>query len=92
MEWPENDYRIFVGDLGNETNDEVLAAAFNKYESFQKAKIVRDKRSNKTKGELLVFRTARGRRLLAPLLCHHQSKRACTLGCSSLLLFIADWI
>lgn len=30
--------------------DEVLARAFNKYSSFVKAKVVRDKRSNKTKG------------------------------------------
>ncbi len=45
-----DDYRIFVGDLGNETNDEVLRKAFCKYPSFQKARVVRDKRSGKTKG------------------------------------------
>ena len=38
-EWPENDYRIFVGDLGNEVNDDILAKAFSKYTSFQKAKV-----------------------------------------------------
>lgn len=31
-------------------NDDVLARAFNKYSSFQKAKVVRDKRSGKTRG------------------------------------------
>ena len=30
--------------------DEVLARAFSKFTSFVKAKVVRDKRSNKTKG------------------------------------------
>lgn len=52
LDWPENDFRIFVGDLGNEANDDVLAKAFNKYATFQKARIVRDKKSNKTKGAL----------------------------------------
>jgi RNA recognition motif-containing protein len=31
-------------------NDESLARAFQKYGSFQKAKVVRDKRNGKTKG------------------------------------------
>ena len=54
LEWPENDFRVFVGDLGNETNDEVLTKAFAKYPTFNKAKVVRDKKSNKTKGISLV--------------------------------------
>ena len=29
-DWPENDYRLFCGNLGNEVNDEVLASAFRK--------------------------------------------------------------
>ena len=49
-EWPPNDFRIFVGDMGNEVNDDVLTKAFNKYSSFAKARIVRDKHSNKSKG------------------------------------------
>lgn len=51
-EWPENDFRIFVGDMGNEVNDDILTKAFTKYATFQKAKIVRDKHSNKSKGML----------------------------------------
>ncbi len=54
-EWPENDFRIFVGDLGNEVNDDVLAKAFQKFNSFAKAKVVRNKHTNKTKGVLLIF-------------------------------------
>lgn len=49
-EWPENDFRIFCGDLGNEVSDEILSNAFRKYPSFQKARVVRDKRTGKTRG------------------------------------------
>ncbi|CAL1382926.1 unnamed protein product [Linum trigynum] len=49
-EWPENDYRIFCGDLGNEVNDDVLSKAFSRFPSFNMARVVRDKRTGKTKG------------------------------------------
>ena len=50
QEWPEDDFRIFCGDLGNEVTDDLLANSFRKYPSFQKAKVIRDKKSGKTKG------------------------------------------
>ncbi|KAH0479223.1 MAG: hypothetical protein KVP17_000361 [Porospora cf. gigantea B] len=50
LEWPQDDYRIFVGDLGNEVTDEALCTAFRPYSSFQRAKVVRNKRTNKSKG------------------------------------------
>lgn len=49
-DWPDNDFRLFVGDLGNETGDEALATAFGAYPSLARAKVVRDKRTGKTKG------------------------------------------
>jgi RNA recognition motif-containing protein len=49
-EWDPDDFRVFCGDLGNEVTDDTLARAFSKYPSFRKAKVVRDKRSMKTKG------------------------------------------
>nr|CAD2143730.1 unnamed protein product [Meloidogyne enterolobii] len=49
-EWDPNDFRIFCGDLGNEVSDELLAKAFRKFPSFQKAKVCRDSRTNKSKG------------------------------------------
>eukprot|EP00887_Chlorella_sp_A99_P006749 scaffold3.g6749.t1 len=67
-EWPENDFRIFVGNLGNEVSDAVLqarpigrqraprapapvhAAAFQKYPSFVKAKVIRYKHNQKPRG------------------------------------------
>ena len=41
-EWPENDWRLFAGDLGNEVTDDLLSRAFGKYPSFAKAKVVRE--------------------------------------------------
>jgi len=49
-DWDQTDFRIFCGDLGNDVTDEVLARTFGRYTSFQKAKVIRDKRTNKTKG------------------------------------------
>ncbi|CAI5444113.1 unnamed protein product [Caenorhabditis angaria] len=49
-EWDDNDFRVFCGDLGNEVSEELLAKAFRKYPSFQKAKVVRESRTNKSKG------------------------------------------
>jgi RNA recognition motif-containing protein len=38
-EWPENDFRIFVGNLGKEVTDEMLAKTFAHFKSFNKAKV-----------------------------------------------------
>ena len=58
LEWPEDDFRVFVGDLGNEVNDELLSNAFKKYPSFQMARVVRDRNSTKTKGAQHAARNA----------------------------------
>lgn len=49
-DWPEDDFRIFCGDLGNDVNDELLTRTFSKYGSFQRSKVIRDKRTGKSKG------------------------------------------
>ncbi|MES1920138.1 hypothetical protein MHBO_001853 [Bonamia ostreae] len=49
-DWPEDDYRLFCGNLGNEVTDDTLKSAFNKYPSFCKARVIREKRTNKSKG------------------------------------------
>lgn len=49
-DWDQSDFRVFCGDLGNDVTDEVLARTFGRYPSFQKAKVIRDKKTNKTKG------------------------------------------
>lgn len=49
-DWPDDDFRIFCGDLGNDVTDELLTRTFNKYPSFNRAKVIRDKRTNKSKG------------------------------------------
>lgn len=50
LEWKEDDFRIFVGDIGYEVSDDTLIKAFCKYPSFLKAKVIRDKKSSKSKG------------------------------------------
>lgn len=50
LNWDHNDFRLFAGDLGNDVTDEVLTRTFSRFPSFQKARVVRDKRSNKSKG------------------------------------------
>lgn len=49
-EWPENDFRLFVGDLGNEVTTEALAKEFSGYKTFAKAKIIREGYNMKSKG------------------------------------------
>ena len=41
---------LFCCDLGNDITDELLTRIFSRYPSFSKAKVVRDKRTNKTEG------------------------------------------
>lgn len=51
IEWPENDYRIFVGNLGKEASDEMLTTVFKtRYPSFNMAKVITDKRTGRTRG------------------------------------------
>jgi hypothetical protein len=56
-EWPENDFRLFCGDLGNEVNDDVLTKAFARFPHFNMARVIRDKRTGKTKGYGLTRQT-----------------------------------
>ncbi|KAL4111131.1 hypothetical protein PRIC1_002812 [Phytophthora ramorum] len=49
-DWPDNDFRLFCGDLGNEVSDELLAHSFAAYASFQRARVVRDKLTHKSRG------------------------------------------
>lgn len=49
-DWPEDDFRVFCGDLGNEVTDELLSNAFRHFKSFQRARVIRDKRTGKGKG------------------------------------------
>ncbi|KAF4548952.1 RNA recognition motif-containing protein 24 [Elsinoe fawcettii] len=49
LEWG-NLHRIFVGNLAGEVTDDSLLKAFSKWPSVQKARVVRDKRTTKSKG------------------------------------------
>lgn len=50
MEFSDNDYRVFIGNLGKEATEEHLKRIFKDYSSIIKIKIVRDSRSKRTKG------------------------------------------
>ena len=49
-EWDPSHLRLFVGNLAGETTDDSLLKAFSRWKSVQKARVVRDKRSTKSKG------------------------------------------
>ncbi|CAE6365045.1 putative RNA-binding protein C22E12,02 [Rhizoctonia solani AG-1 IB] len=55
LDWDASWSRLFVGDLSNDVSDDVLANAFNKYPSFQKAKVIRDRLSQKAKFGFVAF-------------------------------------
>lgn len=53
LEWDPAHFRLFVGDLDPALSDELFEGAFRgggKYASFVKAKIIREKHTNKGKG------------------------------------------
>ncbi|KAF0991724.1 hypothetical protein HZS_6113, partial [Henneguya salminicola] len=49
-QWDPNDHRIFCGDLGNEVSEDTLRNAFRAYPSLQRARVIRDKKTHKSKG------------------------------------------
>lgn len=49
-EWKPNDYRLFVGDLGNDVNDKNLQHLFQHYKSFDRCRVIRNHTTGKTKG------------------------------------------
>jgi hypothetical protein len=50
LEWDPAHFRIFVGNLAGEVTDDSLLKAFASYGSVQKARVIRDKRTTKSKG------------------------------------------
>lgn len=50
LEWDPAHFRLFVGNLAGEVTDESLLKAFSKYPTVHKARVVRDKRTTKSKG------------------------------------------
>lgn len=50
LEWDPAHLRLFVGNLAGETTDDALLKAFSRWASVQKARVVRDKRTTKSKG------------------------------------------
>lgn len=49
-EWDRNDYRAWVGNLGQEITENHLMIAFKKYPSFLRAKVVKNNINGKNRG------------------------------------------
>ncbi|WVQ95142.1 hypothetical protein IAU59_002236 [Kwoniella sp. CBS 9459] len=56
VDWDANWYRLFVGDVSNDVNERTLDEAFNKYPSYCKCKVVRDRLSLKAKYGFIAFK------------------------------------
>jgi RNA recognition motif-containing protein len=50
LDWDPAHFRLFVGNLAGEVTDESLLKAFSRYTSVQKARVIREKRTQKSKG------------------------------------------
>lgn len=50
LEWDPAHFRLFVGNLAGEVTDESLLKAFSKFPSVQKARVIREKRTTKSRG------------------------------------------
>ena len=49
-QWPEKDFRLFVGNLAKDLKQNHLEQAFSKYPSFHMARIMYDKATGKSRG------------------------------------------
>jgi hypothetical protein len=49
-DWPENDFRLFVGDIGPDCQEKDLDAMFSEFKSYAMSRVVRTKWDNKSKG------------------------------------------
>jgi hypothetical protein len=50
LEWDPSHLRLFIGNLAGEVTDDSLHKAFSKYTSIVKTKVIRDRRTTKSKG------------------------------------------
>jgi hypothetical protein len=91
-EWPENDYRVFVGNLAPEVTDNMLMQAFSQYGSVQKARVIRNLKTNKSKGYgFISFADAReGASALKEIHGKYIGSRPCQLKRSKDDHFVTD--
>ncbi|KAK9457769.1 hypothetical protein V1511DRAFT_490787 [Dipodascopsis uninucleata] len=50
LEWDPSHFRLFVGNLGGDVSDDSLLKAFGRYPSISKARVIKDKKTDKNKG------------------------------------------
>ncbi|TYJ53986.1 hypothetical protein B9479_005392 [Cryptococcus floricola] len=56
IDWDPKWFRLFVGDVSNDVNERTLDEAFQKYSSYCKCKVVRDRLSEKAKYAFIAFK------------------------------------
>ncbi|WVQ72046.1 hypothetical protein IAR50_001590 [Cryptococcus sp. DSM 104548] len=56
VDWDPKWFRLFVGDVSNDVNERTLDEAFDKYPSYCKCKVVRDRLSEKAKYGFIAFK------------------------------------
>lgn len=56
LDWDPKWFRLFVGDVSNDVNERTLDSAFDKYPSYCKCKVVRDRLSEKAKYGFIAFK------------------------------------
>ncbi|ORX38324.1 hypothetical protein BD324DRAFT_641541 [Kockovaella imperatae] len=56
IDWDPKWFRLFVGDVSNDVSERTLDEAFNKYPSYCKSKVVRDRLSLKAKYGFIAFK------------------------------------
>ncbi|XP_022168206.1 uncharacterized protein LOC111032242 [Myzus persicae] len=49
-QWSNDDFRLFVGNLGREVNDRMLSMPFMQYPSFVKAHVVKNRETSMSRG------------------------------------------
>ncbi|KZT50659.1 RNA-binding domain-containing protein [Calocera cornea HHB12733] len=55
LEWDPKWFRLFVGDLSNDVSEDILSDAFRKYPTFTKARVIRDRLTEKAKYGFVAF-------------------------------------
>eukprot|EP00792_Barthelona_sp_PAP020_P003929 TRINITY_DN1762_c0_g1_i1.p1 TRINITY_DN1762_c0_g1~~TRINITY_DN1762_c0_g1_i1.p1 ORF type:complete len:187 (-),score=56.56 TRINITY_DN1762_c0_g1_i1:155-688(-) len=54
LDWPSNDHRLFIGNLGNDVSEEYLKTLFSSFSSFQKTKLIHGKKGSRHGGYAFV--------------------------------------
>jgi hypothetical protein len=94
-DWPENDVRIFIGNLGKEVTDDMLSSFFHPYSSFVKARVVKGKGFGfasflDPNDAVKAFREKNGMRFGARVVVRLEIDFACSMQCLVSLVYLVS--